>query len=146
VKKGLVAALFALLVALGAGCGILDSTEVATADVGDCINNDIASSSISEFDTVECTEPHTAELIYKFDLPDGDFPGQEAIGAAVEEECQGSAFEDYVGTPYAESEIFLFPVTPTEQTWDEADDREVLCFGGLQDGADLTESVQGSGR
>jgi hypothetical protein len=145
VKKGLGVALMALLVGLGASCGLLGS-EVATADVGDCITNEIAGSSISEFDTVECTEPHTAELIHKFDLPDGDFPGQEEIGTAVAEGCQGSAFEDYVGTPYAESEIYVFPVTPTEETWNEADDREVLCFGGLQDGADLTESIEGSDR
>lgn len=144
-KKGLVAASVALLVVLGAGCGLLGN-DVATADVGDCINNSTAAGSISEFDVVDCDETHTAELIVKFDMPDGDFPGQQAIQEAFIEECTGSAFEDYVGAPYAESDLDIFPVTPTEQTWDQADDREVLCFVAPVDGSNLEESVKGSGR
>jgi hypothetical protein len=145
VKKGLVVALIALLVGLGTSCGGLLDDEVATADVGDCITNDIAGA-VGEFDVVDCDETHTAELIFKFDMPDGDFPGAEAISAEAQEQCTGSNFEDYVGLDYASSEIVVLPVTPTEQTWNEADDREVLCFGSNLDASDLDETIQGSGR
>lgn len=122
------------------------SGEVPTADIGDCITDSVSGQSISSFEVVDCDEPHTAELIHKFDLPDGEFPDQAEAEAAVEEECLGDVFEDYVGTPYEESEIFLFPVTPTQETWEQADDREVLCFAGLAGGAELSESIEGSGR
>ena len=120
--------------------------QVPTADVGDCITNQVANTSVSAFEVVSCDEPHTGELIHKFDLPDGEFPDQATIQAAIEAECLGSTFEDYVGTPYETSEIFITPVTPTQQTWDQADDREVLCFGTLEGGAELTGTIQGSGR
>ena len=83
---------------------------------------------------------------FGFDMPDGDFPGAEAISAEAQEQCTGSNFEDYVGLDYASSEIVVQPVTPTEETWNEADDREVLCFGANLDGSDLNETIQGSGR
>jgi len=145
VKKGLLLACAMLLAGMGASCGLLD-TEVPTADVGECVTNDIAASTVSEFDVVDCTESHTVELIHKFDLPDGDFPGAEEISTATQEQCQGSTFEDYVGLDYQSSEIEIYPVTPTEETWNDADDREVLCFGGNLDGTPLTESIEGIAR
>lgn len=145
-KKGLLLGLTALLAALGASCGLLEN-EVPSAEVGECITNSVSGAgTVEEFDVVDCDETHTAELFFKFELPDGDFPGVEEIRAATVEECTGSNFEDYVGVAYQESEIEVYPVTPTEQTWDEADDREVLCFGGNLDGTELNESIEGIAR
>lgn len=145
-RKGL--ALAALVLAGGTlmSCGLLDE-EVPTAEVGECVTNDLSSGAlVEEFDVVDCNESHQAELFFKFELPDGDFPGQEAIDEAVTEQCQGSEFDDYIGTPYSESEIVVAPLVPNEQTWNEADDREVLCFAVASDGSALTESVEGSER
>jgi hypothetical protein len=145
VKKGLALAILVLAAAALTGCGLLED-DVPTAEVGDCVTNDlVGGGTIEEFEVVSCTDSHRAEMFFKFDMPDGDFPGQEGINTAVVEECQGSAFEDYVGTPYDESAVFVSPVTPTEETWNEADDREVLCFAVAQDGSESTESVKGSG-
>lgn len=139
--------LLALGVVVGgllAGCGLLDE-EVPTAEVGECVTNDVETGGlVSELDTVSCTETHKAELYDKFDLEGDSFPGAEEVNSQAQEGCQ-SAFEDYVGTPAGESEIFFTAVTPTEETWNEADDREVLCFAFLP-GGDLTESVEGSER
>jgi hypothetical protein len=145
VKKGLLLALVTIVAGFGASCGLLDS-EVPTAEVGECITNSVTGSIVDEFDTVDCTESHTAELYYKFELPDGDFPGTEEISSATQEQCTGANFEDYVGVDYASSEIEVYPVTPTEETWNDADDREVLCFGGNLDGTPLTESIEGIAR
>lgn len=140
------AALLALLVGLGAACGLLDS-EVPTAEVGECITNDVSGAGlVEEFDVVDCTDTHSGELFFKFDLADGDFPGTEEISSQVQEQCYGSEFEDYVGLDYQSSEIEVYTVTPTEETWNEADDREVLCFGANLDGTDLTETIEGSAR
>lgn len=132
----------------GAGaCSGVTGTDVPTADVGDCVTDDVTATGegVDEFDVVECTEPHTAEVFHTFELPDGDFPGDQALTQAMTEAC-GPVFEEYIGTAYGESEVEVYPVFPTEQTWDDADDREVICFGALRDGSELTESLEGSGR
>jgi hypothetical protein len=144
VRKGLALALLVLAGGTLVGCGLLDE-EVPTAEVGECVNNDL-NGIVEEFEVVDCNESHTGELFFKFELPDGDFPGQEAIDEAITEQCQGQEFEDFVGTPYNDSEIFVAALPPSEQTWNEADDREVLCFAVTQDGSPLTESVEGSER
>jgi hypothetical protein len=45
------------------------------------------SEGVSDVPTVDCSEPHDNEVFATYDIPDGDFPGEEAIVAAAEEEC-----------------------------------------------------------
>jgi hypothetical protein len=134
---------FPALLALACGsllaaCG---DDEVPTAEVGDCVQeSELTGGSIDEISTVDCDDPHYAELIAKFDLDGDDFPGAAAVGTDAQEGC-ATRFEDYVGIDYASSIYFLAPVTPTEETWERADDREVLCFAYNPDG-DITGSVE----
>jgi hypothetical protein len=58
-------------------------------------------------------------------LPDGDFPGEEAVVEQADESCTAE-FESFVGLPYEESALYLSYLTPSEETW-PAGDREVLC-------------------
>lgn len=133
---------------LGAGltlaaCG----SDVAANDVevGACTNQDL-SASVGEIDTVDCAESHTAEVFAVFDLEGDEFPGAEEIAQSASEGCNGDRFEDYVGVPYAESEIFSAPLAPTEQTWNDADDRTVICFAVTADGSATEGSVKGANR
>lgn len=75
---------------------------------------------------VPCAEPHDNEVYHSFLMPDGEFPGQAAIDAAVEETCLNE-FESFVGMAYDVSTLDIFPLTPTEQGWDELADREIIC-------------------
>jgi hypothetical protein len=136
------------LVAFVAAAGVLvgcggDEVTVPTAEVGECVTNDVSTGSVSSFDTVECTEGHTAEMFFSFDAPDGDYPGDAELLALAEEECAGEAFESYVGIGFQESSLGVDAVRPSEQTWNDADDRTVLCFAVAGDGSELTESVEG---
>jgi len=115
-----------------------------TAEVGECINNDFDGGTISQLDVVPCSEPHVGEAFHVFDLPEGDFPGQAALESAITEECTGSVFEDYVGEPYQTSAVYISPLTPTAQTWEQGD-REVICFLVTEDGSPTTGSFEGSG-
>jgi hypothetical protein len=138
-------ALPALLVLVGggvlAGCG---DDDVPTADVGDCVEeSELSGGSIDEISTVDCDDAHHAELIAKFDLEGGDdFPGADAVGTDAQDGC-ASRFEDYVGIDYGSSKYFLSNVTPSESTWEQADDREVLCFAYDPEG-DITGSIEGA--
>jgi hypothetical protein len=119
---------------------------VPTVPVGTCVTNDlVAGGTLTSFDEVPCSELHRGEMFLKFDMPGGTFPGEEAINAAVVARCQGAEFTAYVGQAYATSSVYLSPVTPTEETWDEAADREVLCFLVEQDGSERTGSYEGTG-
>ncbi|MHA6525119.1 septum formation family protein [Tessaracoccus sp. G1721] len=105
-------------------------TEAGTADVfslrvGDCFN-DTTDEEISDVPAVPCAEAHDNEVYHSFVMPDGEFPGQAAIDAAIEETCL-SEFESFVGMAYDVSTLDIFPLTPTEQGWDELADREIIC-------------------
>ncbi|WP_156253108.1 septum formation family protein [Pseudactinotalea terrae] len=131
-----------------AGVGLISSIaacggQVATAEVGECIVTDeLGSEEITEIPTVDCSEPHDAQVVGKFDLEDGDFPGLDALKTEADEGC-ATEFESFVGTAVGESSLQVSYIHPTEQTWDQADDREVLCFAVSAE--DATESWEGAG-
>lgn len=119
-------------------------STVPTAEVGECVDIADLEGELTEIPTVDCSEEHDGEVIHSFELPDGDFPGDEAILEAVEEGCVGEAFESYVGLDWESSELQMTDISPNQTTWDEADDREVLCIAYL-DGSTTTESFEGAG-
>lgn len=125
-----------------AGCG---GTEVAKADVGDCFQDPENTAEVDEFDTVDCDEPHDNEVYAVFDLPDGDFPGADMVDEDGVSGCI-ERFEGYVGAPYETSDLDIYFIFPTEETWERADDREVICAVFAIDGSPLDGSAEGSGR
>ncbi|MFG6446520.1 septum formation family protein [Microbacterium sp. P07] len=105
-------------------------TEAGTADVfslqvGDCMDEPDAEE-VTEVPAVPCSEPHDDEIYYEFTMPDGEFPGEEAITAAADAEC-APQFDTFVGLAYAESVLDWYPYTPTEGSWTEGGDRVVQC-------------------
>lgn len=117
-------------------------TASAEADVfsiakGDCIDMDALQASMdvpegeaAELDVVPvvpCTEPHTGEVFAETQLPEGDFPGEEAIDASVTEFCEPE-FATFVGLSYAESTYDYFSFFPTVDGWEQADDRTIQCI------------------
>lgn len=136
-----VAGVLGLAASLSACSGLLGS-QVATAEVGACANYSDLTGEITDIKTVDCTEEHDSQFVHKFDLPDGDFPAD--IDTLAEEGCL-AGFAEFVGTDYDSSELLLTYIKPTEQTWDQANDREVLCVAYL-DGSTTTESFEGSAR
>lgn len=113
--------------------------------IGDCFNDpSTESEQISDVDAVPCSEAHDNEVFYLFNLPDGDYPSESSVEEAVVAECL-PAYETYVGTAYEVSELFFFPLTPTEDSWELQSDREVVC-SLYEDGAQLVGSMKGSGR
>lgn len=134
------------LLVLGLGLAAC-SSDVAANDleVGDCTDQDL-SGAVGEVDTVDCEESHTAEVFAVFDVEGDDFPGTAEISAEAAEGCNGDRFEDYVGVPYEESEIYTTYLVPTEETWNEADDRTIICFAITEDGSPTEGSVEGADR
>ncbi len=132
---GLVLAMFAT------GCS--DEGNVFSLGVGDCFG-EVTDTQISDVPIVECSEPHEHEVFAVWDVGD-TLPSQTDMSDGCLER-----FDDAIGTPYAESEIFSFAITPTDDSYDQGD-REVICYTAEPDGEsggllEVTGSVLGSGR
>lgn len=99
--------------------------DVFAIQVGDCLGS-LETGEVSEVSIVPCDEPHDSEAFEAFDLADGEFPGQEAIESEAAQ-CQ-ELFEAFVGTPLNESSLLVNFYSPTEESWEQRDDREILCL------------------
>jgi hypothetical protein len=132
------------------------STETVDAfdiEVGDCIvypeetsaeQSTETTDAPSEIETVSCDQPHDSEVYTVFDLPDGDFPGDEEVVAAADERCAGD-FESFVGNSYDNSVLDIEYFFPSEESWSFDGDREVACMVYHLEGEQLTGSAKASG-
>jgi hypothetical protein len=66
---------------------------------------------------VPCSQPHSEEIYAVVPLPEGDFPGDEAVAVQADEGCTAE-FESFVGLPYEESVLYYNYLYPSdEQSW-----------------------------
>ena len=124
--------------------------DVFALSVGDCMPaTNSTDGEISDVDVVPCTEPHVDEVFHEFDLPEGELPTGTDLENAIYAECD-AAFETFVGLPYDQSTLGYWWITPTQDTWDQLDDRLVQCVIYQPDPEDpstqleLTASLKGS--
>lgn len=158
-RSPLVLVLTVLIVAGGltVGCGVLSSGptrddrgrvieagDVAPFEliVGDCFN-DPGLDQVRTVTVVPCDEPHDYEIYHRFELGDGPFPGGEIIEDRWIQECLAQ-FEPFVGLAFDESVLDMSAIFPTQKSWEELDDREILCSVTAVDGTPRTRTAQGS--
>jgi len=121
--------------------GSVDAFEVR---VGDCFDDEaFASSEISEIPGVPCVQAHDNEVYAAFDLS-GEWPGDVRVEELAYEGCF-ERFSGAIGKSYEESVIDYTVIYPSEGSWEQRDDREVLCVAYHMEGEKLTGSVIGSG-
>ena len=114
--------------------------------VGDCFDDpDAAEEAVSDVAVVDCDEPHDNEVYEVFALADGDFPGDEAVREQADQGCV-AAFDAFVGTPYLDSELDYAWLVPTQESWDQGDDRTVVCVVYDLSLEPLTGTARGIGR
>jgi hypothetical protein len=121
---------------------IVEAGEVGAFRIrlGDCLNG-ATMGLVESMEGVPCTSPHDVEVYYAFNLPDGAYAGDDATGDAAAEGCF-TAFAGFVGHDYATSIYDFTTLSPSAESWDQLDDREVLCLLSNYDGTKKT----GSGR
>lgn len=69
------------------------------------------------------------------------YPGDDAVGEAAGERCY-DAFAGFVGTNYESSVCGFTTLSPSEASWDQIDDREVLCLVANYDGTKKTGTAR----
>jgi hypothetical protein len=94
-------------------CGSELDESITEFEQGDCVL-DPGGSEVLELEHVSCSEPGALKVIDQFDIVGHDsYPGDPELASVAEEQC-----------PF-ETTTYLYP---TEVSWNEADDRLVVCF------------------
>ena len=105
-----------------------DDASVFDIQLGDCYN--FPSGATGEVETltaVPCDEPHEAEAFHESEIEGDEFPGAAEVEKEAETECV-TAFDSFVGLSYEESTLDFTYLTPTQETWDQLDDRLISCL------------------
>ncbi|MCS4484682.1 septum formation family protein [Gleimia sp. 6138-11-ORH1] len=129
-KKLLAVAAASALALTGCGSAVV---ELSKSDCLDLPENTLASGvfDLENLTTVPCSSPHNAEVVDTLHLPEGPFPGNETIIAQVEAFCP-QAFSDYIGKDPKDSIFDLAPLSPTQESWEKAKDRAIICLAFSQ--------------
>jgi len=122
--------------------------------VGDCVQlpggiDGGEAEEVAALEAISCTEEHTGEVVLVenqfFGDPD-EFPGEEEAFRLADPRCI-AALDAYTGTDFETSPFGYYALTPTQSTWDQVDDRELVCIGlTLDDDLVTTKSTTGSMR
>lgn len=136
-------ALLAVLVPGVSGCtaGASDPFQLR---VGECLPTADTSGLVEEIETVDCAEPHAAEVFHSIAVQESgsDYPGKEEL----QRQAGGCAafFKGFVGKPYDESDLEITYFHPTPESWKQGD-RQILCIVAVPTGT-VTGSLKGSSR
>ena len=142
--KSIAAVLLGLACVLAVSCG---QGSAFSLDVGDCLDEP-QGAEFSDVDKIPCDEPHELEVFAVVQHPAGDdapFPGTARIEQVAFDLCF-AFFEDYVDRPYADSLLDIATFNPTRGSWDDIDDREIVCLLYDLESQYMDESMKGSGR
>ncbi|WP_404393491.1 DUF4190 domain-containing protein [Humibacillus xanthopallidus] len=92
-------------------------------EAGDCFSGG-RTDQIDLVNPVPCTSAHESQVVTIFELPEGDYPGEDEVIAAAEEGCADKA--DPLLTDAAFGDLEPSFIYPDSYTW--RGDRTVLCL------------------
>ncbi len=141
-RRPVLAAAAVLTLVGAAGCSSDSADSVLELQVGDCANqSDLQGDQVESVPAIDCSEEHDAEIFAEHVFSGDDYPGVETVQAESQETCL-KEFETFIGLPYEESSLPFTMLYPSEQSWNDADDRTTLCI--VVSDEPLTESLKGS--
>jgi hypothetical protein len=121
-----------------------ETQDVFALGVGDCVTDSSLEGEVSEVSVIDCGQPHTSEVYHSYMIPDATLPDDAGMQTILEDQCL-PAFESFVGLAYPDSVLDISYLAPTQDSWDNAGDRELLCL--IYDpGGDVTGSLAGANR
>jgi hypothetical protein len=89
--------------------------------------NDSGGSEVSELPLVDCAGPHDFEAFAEFALTGSGYPGDDAVSEEAHATCT-EKFQPFVGIAYEVSMFDVNFLAPTEESWNDRDDRTVVCL------------------
>lgn len=122
--------------------------DVMTVQPGDCFDDPGSEDEVVfQLEAIPCSEPHDNEVFAVETLAGlfgPDYPGRQALEEHGYEVCSGPVFDTYVGTPYLDSALEVFTLTPTDDSWSQGD-RDVVCVLYRLDFTKLNGPARNSG-
>ncbi|QIK63486.1 hypothetical protein G7068_09955 [Leucobacter viscericola] len=112
--------------------------------VGDCINTTTNAGGQVTSEKVDCAGEHDGQVTHVETLPDGDYPGEEAISNQANTVCTGDAFTSFIGIPFTDSTLSGSFMYPQSVSW-TVGDRDITCLVHEAEGK-TTGSLQGAAR
>jgi hypothetical protein len=120
--------------------GIGRSTAIAQVHVGQCFDADLGAETLRLVRIADCTSEHAGEAYAKVKAAVTGLSTEEK-GAVATQEC-ATAFRQFVGKPYEQSELDMYYVVLEDRA---VADGNVLCMVG-QPGEQLSGSMRGTQR
>ena len=125
------------------------SVPVFSVRAGQCfVSPTSVHAELSNVNRTPCRRPHNQEAyaIVAYRSADGSpvsaYPGSDLLTQFAQGAC-AEEFGRYVGVSYLDSKLFFTYLLPSPRSWEQAHDRNVICFVTTA-GGDLTSSVKGS--
>ncbi|MBH0055109.1 MULTISPECIES: septum formation family protein [unclassified Salinibacterium] len=157
-RRTLAIATIAVAAVALSGCSIIDQVTNEISDavdpgagttqdifslvIGDCEVGNQDGGEVSSTKTIDCAEPHDAEVYAASYMADGDFPGDSAIEDQATADCYAE-FGTFIGAEYEDSVYDFSWYYPTEGSWSEGD-REILCLVYDPSGDQISGSLAGA--
>ncbi|MGE2716842.1 septum formation family protein [Mycolicibacterium litorale] len=114
-----------LVVVLAVRQGTVTATDVK---LGDCLSEIPDGTRVLTVKTVSCDETHAGEVFAVLTMPDGDFPGEDAV-TEYSNQC-GPELASYSPAAVTDDSVQLYVLYPTAETWADGD-RAVTCVATL---------------
>ncbi|MGE2689251.1 septum formation family protein [Mycolicibacterium pulveris] len=105
-----------------------DTVTATDVRVGDCLKEIPSGTRVLTVQTISCDEPHAGEVFAVLLMPEGDFPGQNAIDDYADK-CSPE-LASYSPAAMEDDTIQMFVLYPTAETWAQGD-RAVTCIATL---------------
>ncbi|GAA4711849.1 septum formation family protein [Nocardioides conyzicola] len=156
-RCGATALAVVLALPLLAGCGYFrnddegEGVSVFKIEPGQCFEGQgEVKAQLSKLTEVDCDQDHAQEsyavVPYVSDTGEAadTYPGDDALAKFANGACAGE-YGKYVGVDYLDSKLFYTYLLPSARSWENEDDRSVICFV-TSAGEPLQGSVKGSKR
>ena len=132
-------------VAVACGPAEGETLDAFQMSAGDCFDDvALGTEEVADVPAVPCAQPHDNEVFATFDVTDGAFPGDERLYEMADQGCL-DRFQGAIGAPYEQSVLVFTTLIPSERSWNERNDREVVCVAYHMQLEKLTGSVLASG-
>ena len=118
----------------GTTSGQVDRSDLR---VGDCLADRVGSRLYTE----PCVYRHMGEVVGIFNLPDGDYPGDDATDRVSLTECR-SRLAAYAPAATKNKDIAIVFFAPDAKSW-RNNDRTVYCIAVTESGQALAGSLKG---
>ena len=119
------------------------TTDAFSINVGDCVGK-VDGDSAQKLPLMPCDQAHFWEAYASSTLEGTDFPGTSQVNELSDTACS-SAFTGFIGIALDDSKYEVTYLSPTKESWTQAQDREVVCLVGLSSG-NITGSLKGTAK